>query len=114
MSDDNKPLHEKVYQIVVEGQQAEKQRANAWRGGTDFAARTPLAVWGGLFGGISAAFVHTEGALELFLVPLLGVLTGAGIGWVFGHALHVVFIKIPKFLFSLAVGAFRSNREPPV
>lgn len=95
MNDESKPLHEQVYQIVVESQEAQKRRDNAWRGGTDFAASTSMAAWGGLLGAVIAAFTPTEGVLELFLVPLTGVLIGGACGWLFGRACKLVFITLP-------------------
>ncbi|MFN0041041.1 MAG: hypothetical protein ACKVP2_16120 [Burkholderiales bacterium] len=115
MSDEhNTPIHEQVYRIVVEGQEAEKQRANAWRGGTNF-GRSSFAQLGALIGVVIAAFgFHADGILELILQPLAGVLIGGFCGWLFGQALRFlgralgfVFITLPMKVIS----AIRGNRS---
>ena len=107
MNDDNHaPIHEQVYRIVVEGQEAEKRRDNAWHGGTNYGRSSPAA-WGAVIGAVIAAFsVETKGVLQLFLVPLAGVLIGGACGWLFGRALRLVFVTLP----TKAVDAVRRDR----
>lgn len=106
MSDDNDtPIHEQAYQAVVEWQEAQKRRDNAWHGGTNYGRSSP-ATWGAMIGGIIAAFsVETKGVLELFLVPLAGVLMGGACGWLFGRGLRLLFVTLP----SKAVEALRKK-----
>ena len=115
MSDeDNMPIHEQAYRIVVEGQEAEKQRANAWRGGTNY-GRSSFAQFGALIGVVIAAFgFHADGILELILQPLAGVLIGGLCGWLFGRALGLfgralgfVFVTLPM----KAISAVRGDRN---
>lgn len=92
MNDENNtPIHEQAYRMVVEGQEAQKRRDNAWHGGTNY-GRSSLAAWGAILGAVIAAFsVKTNGVLELFLVPLAGVLIGGTCGWLLGHARRLLF-----------------------
>ncbi len=112
--EDNMPIHEQAYRVVVEGQEAEKQRANAWHGGTNY-GRSSFAQFGALIGVVIAAFgFHADGILELILQPLAGVLIGGVCGWlfsralrVFGRALGFVFITVPM----RAISAIRKDRS---
>jgi hypothetical protein len=111
--DDNMPIHEQAYRIVVEGQEAEKQRANAWRSGTNY-GRSSFVQLGALIGVVIAAFgFRADGILELILQPLAGVLIGAVCGWLFGkalmffgRALGFVFLTVPM----RAISAIRRDR----
>jgi hypothetical protein len=108
MSDENEvPIHEQAYRVVVEGQEAEKRRANAWHGGTNY-GRSSFAQYGALIGVIVAAFsVHSEGVFELILHPVLGVLIGGTCGWLFGRALRFVFVTLPMMVISV----FKKDRS---
>jgi hypothetical protein len=108
MNDDNDmPIHEQAYRVVVEGQEAEKRRANAWHGGTNY-GRSSFAQYGALIGVVIAAFsVKSEGVVEHLLHPLLGALIGGACGWLFGRALRFVFVTLPM----TAIGAFKRDRS---
>ena len=108
MNDENDvPIHEQAYRIVVEGQEAEKRRDNMWHGGTNY-GRSSFAQYGAIIGVIIAAFsVHSEGVLEHILHPVLGVLIGGTCGWLFGRALRFLFVALPM----MVIGVFKKDRS---
>ena len=111
MNDDNNmPIHEQAYRVVVEGQEAEKQRANAWQGGTNY-GRSSFAQLGALIGAVIAAFgLHADGILDLILQPVAGVLIGGLCGWLFGRALRLIGRALGFVSVALPIRAIRAVR----